>query len=240
MTLTARDVAQLIDISAVQAPHGAAEIRGLVDNAKRHHFIAVHVLPCWVSFLRELLAGSPDILIGAPVGFPGGAHRTEIKVAEAKLLIQDGVQEMDMMLNVGKLRSGEYDYCVEDIRAVVRAAGEIPVKVILEVHYLDRDQLKRACEACITAGAAFVKTATGWAASGATLEVVRQITSFVGKAIKVKAAGNIRSLETLVTMYRMGVSRFGINLNSSVDIVKAVAALPGGVVDIGPVGAGAA
>ena len=72
MTLTARDVAQLIDISAVQAPHGAAEIRGLVDNAKKYHFIAVHVLPCWVSFLRDLLVGSPDILIGAPVGSPVG------------------------------------------------------------------------------------------------------------------------------------------------------------------------
>ena len=180
MTLTARDVAQLIDISAVQAPHGAAEIRGLVENAKEYHFIAVHVLPCWVTFLKDLLADSPDILIGAPVGFPGGAHRTEIKVAEAKLLVQDGVQEMDMMLNVGKLRSGELAYCEEDIRAVVCAAGEVPVKVILEVHYLDRDQLKRACEVCIKAGAAFVKTATGWAPSGATLEVVQFITSFVG------------------------------------------------------------
>ena len=80
-----------------------------------------------------------------------------------------------------------------------------------------------------------MKTATGWAPSGATLEVVQLITSFVGKKIKVKAAGNIRSIETLVTMYRMGVSRFGINLNSSVDIVKSVAALPGGVVDLGVV-----
>jgi deoxyribose-phosphate aldolase len=232
MTLSSRDVAQLIDISAVQTPHGASEIRALVESAKKHHFIAVHVLPCWVTFLKGLLAGSSDILIGAPVGFPGGAHRTEIKVAEAKLLLQDGVQEMDMMLNVGKLRSGEQAYCEEDIRAVVRAAGDVPVKVIIEVHYLDRDQMKRACEACINAGAAFVKTATGWAPSGATLEVVQFITSFVGKAIKVKAAGNIRTLETLVAMYRMGVSRFGINLISSVDIVQSVAGLPGGVVEV--------
>jgi len=232
MTLSPRDVAQLIDISAVQAPHGAGEIRALVESAKKHHFIAVHVLPCWVTFLKGLLAGSSDILIGAPVGFPGGAHRTEIKVAEAKLLLQDGVQEMDMMLNVGKLRSGEQAYCEEDIRAVVRAAGDVPVKVIIEVHYLDRDQMKRACEACINAGAAFVKTATGWAPSGATLEVVQFITSFVGKAIKVKAAGSIRTLETLVAMYRMGVSRFGINLISSVDIVQSVAGLPGGVVEV--------
>jgi deoxyribose-phosphate aldolase len=232
MTLSARDVAQLIDISAVQAPHGAAEIRRLVKTAKEYQFIAVHVLPCWVSFLKELLADSPGILIGAPVGFPGGAHRTEIKAAEAKLLIQDGVQEMDMMLNVGKLRSGEDGYCEEDIRAVVRAADAVPVKVILEVHHLNRDELKRACEVCIKAGAAYVKTATGWAPSGATLEVVQFITGFVGSAIKVKAAGGVRGIETLVKMYRMGVSRFGINLNSSVEIVKSVAALPGGVVEI--------
>jgi deoxyribose-phosphate aldolase len=232
MKLTARDVAKLIDISAVQAPHGAAEIRALVDNAREFHFMAVHVLPCWVTFLKELLSGSPDILIGAPVGFPSGAHRTEIKVAEARLLLSDGVQEMDMMLNVGKLRSGEYRYCEEEIRAVVQTAADVPVKVILEVHYLNRDQLKKACEVCINAGAAFVKTATGWAASGATLDVVQFITSFVGTAIKVKAAGSIRNLETLVKMHRMGVSRFGINLNSSMEIVRSVAALPGGVVEV--------
>jgi deoxyribose-phosphate aldolase len=231
MKLTARDVAQLIDISAVQAPHGAAEIRSLVESAKQEHFVAVHVLPCWVPFLKGLLAGS-DVLIGAPVGFPGGAHRTEIKVAEALLLVQDGVQEMDMMLNVGKLRSGEDRYCEDDIRAVVEAARPVPVKVILEVHYLDREQLKRACEAAIRAGAAFVKTATGWAPSGATLEVVQFITSFVGSAIKVKAAGSIRSLDTLVAMRAFGVARFGINLNSAVDIVQSVAAMPGGAVEV--------
>jgi deoxyribose-phosphate aldolase len=231
MKLTARDVAQLIDISAVQAPHGEAEIRDLVASAKQHRFVAVHVLPCWVPFLRNLLAGT-DILLGAPVGFPAGAHRTEIKAEEARLLIEDGVQEMDMMLNVGKLRSGEDRYCEDDIRAVVQAAGPVPVKVILEVHYLDRDQMRRACEAAIRAGAAFVKTATGWAASGATLEVVQFITSFVGSAIKVKAAGNIRSLDTLVAMHRMGVARFGINRSSAVDIVQSVTALPGGAVEV--------
>ena len=115
---------------------------------------------------------------------------------------------------------------------MVQAAGAVPVKVILEVHYLDREQLKRACEAAIRAGAAFVKTATGWAASGATLEVVQFITSFVGSAIRVKAAGSIRSLDTLVAMRRMGVARFGINLRSAVEIVRSVAALPGGAVEV--------
>jgi deoxyribose-phosphate aldolase len=229
--LTALDVARLIDISAVQAPHGEAEIRRVVAKAREYHFIAVHALPCWVRLLRELLGEGSDILVGSPVGFPSGAHRTEIKVAETKLLLEDGVQELDMMLNVGKLRSGDDRYCEEDIRAVVQASGSVPVKVILEVHYLSRDDLKRACEACIKAGAAYVKTASGWAPSGATVEVVRFITSFVGSAIKVKAAGSIRDISTLLTMYRLGVSRFGINMDSSTEIVRSVAALPGGAVE---------
>ena len=231
MKLTAQSIARLIDISAVQAPHGKTEIRQMVRAAREHRFIAVHVLPCWVTFLREELAGAEGILIGAPVGFPGGGHRTEIKLAEARMLVKDGVQEMDMMLNVGRLRSGDRSYCEDEIRAVVQAVRPVPVKVIIEVHYLDREQIREACEACISAGAAFVKTATGWAPSGATLEVVQYITSLVGERIKVKAAGSIRSLDTLVKMYRMGVSRFGINLKTAVEIVREVAALPGGSIE---------
>lgn len=231
MNLTARDVAQLIDISAVQAQHGDEEIRAMVAAATEHHFVAVHVLPCWVPFLKGQLAGS-DVMIGAPVGFPAGAHRSEIKAAEARYLVQDGVHEMDMMLNVGKLRSGEDRYCEDDIRAVVEAARPVPVKVILEVHHLDRDQMRRACGAAIRAGADYVKTATGWAPSGATLEVVEFLTSFCGTAIKVKAAGSIRTLDTLLSMRAMGVARFGINLHSAVEIVRSVAAMPGGAVEV--------
>ena len=231
MKLSAHEIARLIDISAVQAPHGEAEIREMVRAAKQYHFIAVHVLPCWVTFLRAELAGAPDVLIGAPVGFPAGGHCAEIKVAEAKLLVQDGVQEMDLMLNVGKLRSGDADYCEQEIRAVVDAVRPVPVKVIIEVHHLSREQIRQACEACISAGAAFVKTATGWAPSGATLEIVRYIKSVVGERIKVKAAGGIRGLDTLVKMHRMGVARFGINLKTAVEIVRAVETLPGGCIE---------
>ena len=231
MKLSAQDIARLIDISAVQAPHGEAEILAMVRAAKKHHFIAVHVLPCWVPFLRQQLAGTPDVLIGAPVGFPGGGHRTEIKLAEARLLVQDGVQEVDMMLNVGKLRSGDASYCENEIRAIVQAVAPVPVKVIIEVHYLDREQIRQACEACIAGGAAFVKTATGWAPSGATVDIVKYIMSVVGDRIKVKAAGGIRTLETLVKMHRLGVARFGINLKTAEEIVRAVNALPGGCVE---------
>ncbi len=232
MTLSATDIARLIDISAVRTPHGESEIREMVANAKQYRFIAVHVLPCWVSFLRELLAGDPPIMVGAPVGFPSGAHRTDVKVAEAKALIEDGVQEMDLVLNVGRLRSGHDAYVEQDIRSVVAAAGSVPVKVIIEAPYLSADEIKKACGMCIAAGAAFIKTSTGWVANGSTIEMIRFITSFVGGAIKVKAAGAIRDLDTVVAMRRMGVARFGINMHSAMEIVRQVAALPGGAVEV--------
>ena len=231
MKLTARDIARLTDISAVRAQHGEAEIRGMVESARKYGFYAVHVLPCWMSFLRGLLAGSPHILAGGPVGFPGGAHRTDIKVAEARALVADGVQEMDLMLNVGKLRSGELAYVEEEIRAVVGAAGGLPVKVIIEAPLLTDDQIKSACDACIGGGAAFVKTSTGWLPNGSTLPMIRLISAHVGKAIKVKAAGGIRDVKTVLEMRRLGVERFGINLSSAVQIVEAVAAMPGGAVE---------
>ncbi len=230
MIITADSLARMIDISAVRAQHGESEIRELVLRAKEHRFIAVHVLPCWVSFLKGLLEGEEGILIGAPVGFPGGAHTTRTKVVEAEQLVADGVDEMDMMLNVGMLRSGRVDYVAQDIKAVVDAVRPVPVKVILEVHHLDTDEIKRACDLAIKAKAAFIKTSTGWAPSGATLEKVRIITSFVGNSIKVKAAGGVRDLDTVRKMLDMGVSRFGINLDASIAILKECAASGGGTV----------
>jgi deoxyribose-phosphate aldolase len=232
MKLTARDVAHLIDISAVQASHGEAEIRDCVRSAKEYRFKEVYALPCWTAFIRELLADRPDILVGGAIGFPSGANHTTIKLAEANQLVQDGAQELDMMLNVGKLRSGAYRYCEDEIRAVVQAVGGRPVKVILEVNYLNIDQIKKACELSINAEAAFVKTGTGWAPGGTNLDIVQLIITFVGNAIKVKASGGIRNLDILLKMYRMGISRFGINLISATEIVRSVAALPGGAVEI--------
>ncbi len=229
--MTDRDVAALIDISAVQAYHGKKEIDELVSLARKYGFIAVHVLPCWLPYLKGELEGT-EILAGGPVGYPSGGHTTPIKVAEAEQLKADGIQEMDLMINVGKLKSGEYDFVLEDIKAVVDTAKPLPVKVILEVHYLTEDEIKRGCELCIEGGADFVKTATGWASSGATLDTVRLITNFVGDSIKVKAAGGVRGLDTFIEMYRLGVERFGINARASVDLLEEVRKQPGGKVDL--------
>jgi deoxyribose-phosphate aldolase len=216
--LTAAELAKMIDISAVQAFHTADDVAELARIAVRHRFVAAHVLPNFVPLLRDRLRGS-ETLTGAPVGFPSGGSSTRMKVAEARELIEAGVQEMDLMINLGRLRSGDIDYVLNDIRAVVNAAVPIPVKVILEVHYLSDDQIKRGCELCIQAGADFVKTATGWAPSGATLKRVELITRFVNGAIKVKASGGIRDFETVEKMYRMGVKRFGINTAAAVSIL---------------------
>ena len=230
--LKSEEIARLIDVSTVRTSHGEADIRQLVTYAKEYRFISVHALPCWVSLLSDLLASDADIYVGAPVGFPSGAHKTMTKLTEAEQLLADGVQEMDLMMNVGMLRSGRLNYVEDEIKAVVQIAGDVEVKVILEVHCLSDDEIKRACELCIKAGAAFVKTSTGWMPTGATLETVSLISNFVGSAIKIKAAGGIRDLDTLAKMVALGVARFGINVQASMDLISACAQQPGGVLKV--------
>lgn len=232
MKLSPKDIARMIDISAVQASHGEAEILELVNYAKEYGFIAVHALPCWTRYLHKLLNDREDILVGGPVGFPSGAHKTEFKILEAKQLIADGAREVDVMMNLGMLRSGRDTYVKDEIKALVEAAENIPVKVILEVYYLTPDEIKRACDYSISAGAAFVKTGTGWAPGGATREIIALITSHVGDAIQVKASGGVRRLDTLIEMYKMGVRRFGINVQASISIIRECRQLPGGLVTI--------
>lgn len=231
MKLSAYDAAQLIDISAVQAFHGKEEIDDLVSVAKEYSFKAVHVLPSWVTYLKGLLVDSDKILIGAPVGFPSGGNKTEIKVIEAQHLVDDGAQELDMMMNVGKLRSGQYEVVLDDVKRVIDTIHPLPVKVILETHYLTHDEIKKGCEICIEAGADFVKTSTGWAETGATLDVVKLITSFVGDSIQVKAAGGVRGVDAFIEMYKMGVTRFGINAQASMELIDEINGRPGGEIE---------
>ncbi|WP_422480128.1 deoxyribose-phosphate aldolase [Pleomorphochaeta sp. DL1XJH-081] len=218
--MNAKEAARLIDISAVQAYHGKKEIDELLVYAKKYNFISVHTLPSWTKYISEELSDYPEIFVGAPVGFPSGGAHTTIKLHEASQLISDGVQEMDMVLNIGKLKSKEFQYVEDEIRQVREVACDLPLKVILETHYLTDDEIKRACEICIHAGVDFVKTGTGWAPSGATIRVIKLIKEFVGSSIKVKASGGIRNIETFNEMLNLGVERFGINIWTSIDIVQ--------------------
>jgi deoxyribose-phosphate aldolase len=215
MRFTVQEVARMVDLSAVRPDTSEADVRALADMAKTYRCLCTTTFPAYTPLLKELLADAPEVRISGNVSFPSGGATTSMKMAEAKELLQMGCDELDMVINIGLLRSGQYQRVLDDIRGVVEVAGGVPVKVILECHYLSDDEIRRACELCIQAGAAFVKTGTGWAPTGATLENVALIKSCVGDAIGIKASGGIRGLETLIEMYRRGARRFGIGLKSA-------------------------
>ncbi len=220
MTLTIQEIAMMTDLSAVRADTDETEIMALAEAAKRYHCLCVTTLPTFTPLIKELLADAPEIRISGNVSFPSGSATTGIKVLEAKELLRMGCDELDMVINLGLFRSGRYQQVLDDIRAVVEVASGVPVKVILECHYLTDDEIRKACELSIQAGAAFVKTGTGWAPTGATLENVALIKACVGDAIGIKASGGIRGRETLIEMYRRGARRFGIGLRAAPQIFE--------------------
>ena len=229
MKLTVDRLARMMDLSAVRAEVDLAEVARLAEMAKRYRCVCVFVLPSYLPRLASLLADTPEVGIGGVVGFPSGATSTASKVAEARQQRLQGASELDMVIPVGMLRSGEDRYVEDEIRAVVEAADGLPVKVILEAHWLSDAQIVRGSELAVRAGAAFVKTGTGWAPSGATLHNVRLIKKAVGEAAGVKAAGGVHDLETVIAMIRLGVTRFGIGMTTGTKILEACAACPGGV-----------
>ncbi len=222
----------MIDLSAVKTGVDLRAVRELAEQAKRLNCCCAYVLPCYVARMKALLEDAPGVLVGGAVGFPSGAHTTAVKAAEARQLIAEGAGELDMVINVGMLRSGEYAYVEDDIRAVVEAAEGTLLKVILETHCLTDDEIQRGSEICVRAGADFVKTGTGWAETGATLHNIRLIKSVVGEGAQIKASGGVRDLDTLVAMYRLGATRFGVNMKAGVKILEDCAALPGAAVEV--------
>ena len=216
---TPADIARMIDISAVKAESTLEEIRQVAEAAKQYGFICAFALPGFTGELVELLRDREDIMVGGVSGFPSGADTTEIKVATAKQMLSLGVNEVDMVINVGALKSGLYDRVREDIRAVVEAC-DVPVKSILEVAYLTDDEIRIASRLAVEAGVAFVKTGTGWAGKPTTVEHIRLIKSEIGDAARIKAAGGVRTLSTLLEMVEAGCSRFGIGLGSAVKIIR--------------------
>jgi deoxyribose-phosphate aldolase len=220
MSLTKYEIARMIDLSAVQADHTKDDIRKVAEVAIKHNCICTFALPALTPFLIDLVKDYPDILVGGVIGFPSGGTTTTSKVHEAIELKNMGCDELDMVLNIGMLKSGNLDFVREDIAAVKEAAGELPLKVIFECHYLTDNEMRKACEICAEVGVAFVKTGTGWAPTGATLENVALMKECVGDKCRVKAAGGVRDKETLIAMYKRGVTRFGIGVNSAINILE--------------------
>lgn len=215
-------IPRMVDISGVRTDVTLAEIDKIVAVAKQFHFICAFAMPCFTKLLVEKLADSPDIMVGGVVGFPSGADTTSIKVATAREMMAAGVNELDMVINVGALKSGKYDLVRDDIRAVVETANGIPVKSILEIAYLSDDEIRRGAELAVEAGVTYVKTGTGWGPKPTTVETIRLIKSTIGDAALIKAAGGVRTLDTIEEMVDAGCSRFGIGLKSIVSIMGEV------------------
>ncbi len=218
MHLTKTQVAKMIDISAVRAESSAEEIKTIVEAAKQHRFICVFSLPSFASLAKELLSKEIGIFLGGVVGFPSGASTTSTKAFEAEELIGIGCKELDMVINIGKLKSRLYGDVAEDMKKIVELAGPLPVKVILEVSLLTDPEIREGAKIIKDSGAQFVKTGTGWAGV-TTFDHIRSIKEAVGDSIKLKVAGGVRNLDVLLKMHAMGVSRFGIGHKYAMSIM---------------------
>ena len=229
MHLTAKDVAKMIDLSCVRTISTKADIDEMVDAARKYGFGQVSVLQCFIPYTKELLKDAPNVHIVGNVSFPSGSDSTSLKVAQAKEMMAAQCDEIDMVMNIGKLRSGELEEVEKDVQAVVETVRPIPVKVIIEVMSLTPEETEQACGICLRAGASFVKTGTGWANRGTTLEDVQLVKSYVGDRAKIKASGGIRDLNMLVQMYKAGARRFGVNLKSGIQIVEECMSMASGI-----------
>lgn len=210
MGITSRDIAKMIDHSLLRPELTQDDIRRECGVARKYEVASVCCVPTDVKLCKELLTGS-SVKVGAVVGFPHGYCTTKTKVFETEQAIADGAVEIDMVLHIGHLVSRDFDYVRSDIKAVVDTAhkkGAI-VKVILENCYLT-DELKVAgCKLCEEAGADFVKTSTGFAKGGATLEDLALMRKSVSQKVQVKAAGGVRDLDMAIRVRETGTSRFG-------------------------------
>jgi deoxyribose-phosphate aldolase len=209
-SLTERDIAKAIDHSLLRPELDDAFVADGCRLAVEYDVASVCVRPADVARAATLLRGS-DVAVGTTIGFPHGDHATETKVFEARHALAEGATELDMVLSIGALKSGRDDDVASDIAAVVEvahASGAI-VKVIFENAYLTDDEKVRACHLSEAAGADFVKTSTGFASSGATHDDLRLMRANVSPRVGVKAAGGVRTLDALLEVMALGVSRIG-------------------------------
>lgn len=203
------DLAGYIDHTLLKPEASQADVKKICDEAKEHHFASVCVNPSYIGFVAKELEGS-GVTPCCVVGFPFGTHTPGAKAAETLEAVENGAREVDMVLNVGAVKSGDWALVEEDIGAVVRAAGDkAGVKVILETCLLTDEEKVKACQISKKAGAAFVKTSTGYSSGGATAHDVALMRQTVGPDVGVKASGGVRTYEDAVAMIEAGANRLG-------------------------------
>ncbi len=216
-TLTERDIAKTIDHSLLRPELDDAFVEAGCRLAAKYDVASVCVRPADVARATAILEGT-DVAVGTTIGFPHGNHETETKIFEARRALEDGATELDMVLKIGALKSGRDQDVEDDIRAVVEVAhaGSAIVKVIFENAYLTDDEKVRACRITEAAGAEFVKTSTGFAPSGATHDDLRLMRASTSAHIQVKAAGGVRTLDALIAVMNLGVTRIGATATETI------------------------
>ncbi len=217
------EIAKLIDISTVRSDSSLTEIDEVMAAAKEHKFICVFVMPSMVDKIKDQMK-TPEldgVMYGGVVGFPSGAETTESKIFQAQQLKEKMCDEIDMVMNIGKLKSGLYDEVREDIIRVREVVSPLPLKVIIEVAILTDEEIVTASKIVQECGATFVKSGTGWCGS-TTMHHVKLMKEAVGDSIQIKVAGGVRDLKTLLEMRELGVSRFGIGYNAALSIMNEI------------------
>lgn len=215
-SISPAELARFIDHTLLKPEATEKEIEALCLEARKHSFATVCVNSRFIPLAARLLAGSNTLPI-AVIGFPLGACATDAKVFETRWAVEHGAREIDMVVALGALLEGKDSEVEADIRAVVQAAGpNIPVKVILETCLLNDEQKTRACRLSVAAGAAFVKTSTGFSKGGATLEDIRLMRATVGPKVGVKASGGIRTREQALAMIEAGANRIGASASAAI------------------------
>ncbi len=217
MSITPHDIAKMLDHSTLQPFLTEEDIRKGCELALKYDCASVCARPCDVPILAEMLRGS-DVKVCTVIGFPHGSHETAIKVAEAKLALEEGCQELDMVLNIGKMIHGDHDYVKAEIKQIAdlaHANGAI-VKVILETCYLTDEQKKIACRLSEEAGADFVKTSTGYGSKGCTIDDLKLMRAAVSAHVRVKGSGGIRDLDTVLSARAVGASRCGVSATAKI------------------------
>lgn len=213
------NLARMIDHTLLKADATKDEVMKLLEEAKKYQFASVCINPTWVKTAAEFLKETPEVKVCTVIGFPLGATTSEVKAFETQNAIDNGATEVDMVINIGALKDGQYDLVEKDIKAVVEAAkGKALTKVIIETCLLTEEEKVKACELAVKAGADFVKTSTGFSTGGATVEDVALMRKTVGPEIGVKASGGVRSLEDAEAVVKAGANRIGAS--SGVKIIN--------------------
>jgi deoxyribose-phosphate aldolase len=219
-TLSAAGLASFIDHTLLKADASSKDIEKLCAEAREHQFYSVCVNGSRVEQARYLLENT-GVKVACVVGFPLGAMSGDAKRFETEAAIDEGAQEIDVVINIGRLKDGDDKYVLREMRDVVEAADERPVKVILETCLLTRDEKILACHLAVESGARFVKTSTGFGPDGATIDDVKLMRETVGPKFGVKASGGIRDTKTALAMIEAGATRLGVS--AGVAIVKGLA-----------------